>query len=82
VKNQSPIFAIEIGSLKTSRFANHFTDPHIKKIILVGRLQHQGGIGTVTGPADGNNIIAGQGAGVCRHHCDFYRNFDALAKEP
>ena len=76
------IFANAIGRLETSRLTDDFPDAHIKKIILVGGFEHQGGIGTAAGSPDGNDIIAAKGAGVCSHHRHFYRNLDTLTKEP
>ena len=68
--------------LKHSGFTNNLPDPDIKKIILVGGLEQESGIRSVTGAADGDDIAARKSAGVRSHYRDFHRNLGALTEEP
>jgi hypothetical protein len=68
--------------LKCSGFTNYLSYPQIKKIILMGRFQHQGGVCASSRASDGYDITAGEGTSIGRHHRNFYGHLGSLAEEP
>ena len=47
----------------------------------MGRLQHQRSVRAPAGASDGNDITAGEGTRIGRHHRDFHGYLSALAEE-
>jgi hypothetical protein len=68
--------------LKFPGFTNYFPYPQIKKIILMGRFQHQSGVRASAGASDGNDIASGEGTRIGRHHRNFHGHFGALSEKP
>ena len=47
----------------------------------MGRLQYHRGVRTPAGASDGNDITAGEGTRIGRHHRDFHGHLGALAEQ-
>ena len=70
-----------VSLLKISRFTDNFPYPQIKKIILMSRFQHQGGVCASSASSDGNDITAGESTCIGRHYRNLHGHLGALAEE-